>query len=104
MREQRLAAEISAAKRERDFYMERVDRAKAQEAKLARRQKVRAIPKLQLSHINTIPLLRIYLVAMRIREPLRLEMRKGQAHWMLLLRVENSRCASCGHMGRNGPK
>ena len=40
VREQKLAAEISAAKRERDFYMSRVDRAKGAEAK-AKRQKVR---------------------------------------------------------------
>ena len=33
-----MAAEISAAKRERDFYMSRVDRAKAEEAKDERRK------------------------------------------------------------------
>ncbi len=37
MREQRLAAELSAAKRERDFYLSRVDRAKAQDAMAKRR-------------------------------------------------------------------
>ena len=38
VREQKLANELSAAKRERDFYMTRVDRAKAEEAKEKRRK------------------------------------------------------------------
>jgi ESF2/ABP1 family protein len=38
VREQKLANEISAAKRERDFYMSRVDRAKAENAKEQRRR------------------------------------------------------------------
>ncbi len=37
VREQRLAAEISSAKRERDFYLSRVDRSKAMEAMRERR-------------------------------------------------------------------
>lgn len=41
VREQKLAAEISAAKRERDFYLSRVDKAKAVNAILARKRKVR---------------------------------------------------------------
>lgn len=41
VREQRLAAEISSAKRERDFYLSRVDRAKAVEA-IADRKAVKA--------------------------------------------------------------
>lgn len=40
IREQKMAAEISAAKKERDFYLSRVDRAKAQDARLARQTKV----------------------------------------------------------------
>lgn len=40
VREQRLAAEISAAKRERDFYLSRVDRAKAVAAQAERKRKV----------------------------------------------------------------
>ncbi|KAL4420731.1 hypothetical protein ABPG75_010387 [Micractinium tetrahymenae] len=39
VREQRLAAEISAAKRERDFYLSRVDKAKAVNAMLERKRK-----------------------------------------------------------------
>lgn len=39
VREQRLAAEISAAKRERDFYLSRVDKAKAVTAMLERKRK-----------------------------------------------------------------
>lgn len=43
IREQRLAAELGAATRERDFYLHQVDRAKAQDAMAARRaSKVRA--------------------------------------------------------------
>ena len=37
VREQKMATEISAAKRERDFYMTQVDRAKAETAKAERR-------------------------------------------------------------------
>ena len=40
MREQRLAAEISAAKRERDFYLSRVDKAKGVAAQQERKRKV----------------------------------------------------------------
>ncbi len=40
IREQRLAAEISAAKRERDFYLSRVDKAKAVAAQQERKRKV----------------------------------------------------------------
>ena len=40
VREQRLAAEISAAKRERDFYLSRVDKAKAVSAQQERKEKV----------------------------------------------------------------
>ena len=40
VREQKLAAEISAAKRERDFYLSRVDRAKAEAAQAERKRKV----------------------------------------------------------------
>lgn len=40
MREQKLAAEISAAKRERDFYMGQVDKAKGIEAIAERKRKV----------------------------------------------------------------
>ena len=40
VREQRLAAEISAAKRERDFYLSRVDKAKAVAAQQERKRKV----------------------------------------------------------------
>lgn len=39
VKEQRMAAEISAAKRERDFYLSRVDRAKALQAIAARKNK-----------------------------------------------------------------
>jgi len=38
VREQKLANELSAATRERDFYMSRVDRAKAEDAKEKRRK------------------------------------------------------------------
>ncbi len=38
VREQRLAAEISVAKRERDFYLSRVDKAKAADAMRQRKQ------------------------------------------------------------------
>ena len=41
VREQRLAAEIAAAKRERDFYLSRVDKAKAVAAQQERKRKVR---------------------------------------------------------------
>ncbi len=41
MREQRLATEISAAKRERDFYMSRVAKAKATSAQKDRKLKAR---------------------------------------------------------------
>lgn len=41
VREQKLAAEISAAKRERDFYMGQVDKAKGIEAMKERKRKVR---------------------------------------------------------------
>ena len=41
VREQKLAAEISAAKRERDFYMGQVDKAKGIEAMAERKRKVR---------------------------------------------------------------
>ena len=41
IREQKLAAEISAAKRERDFYMGQVDKAKCMEAMKERKRKVR---------------------------------------------------------------
>lgn len=40
IREQKLAAEISAAKRERDFYMGQVDKAKGIEAMKERKRKV----------------------------------------------------------------
>lgn len=40
VREQRLATEISAAKRERDFYLSRVDKAKAIAAQQERKRKV----------------------------------------------------------------
>lgn len=40
VREQKLAAEISAAKRERDFYMGQVDKAKGIEAMAERKRKV----------------------------------------------------------------
>ena len=40
VREQKLAAEVSAANKERDFYLSRVDRAKALEAQQARKRKV----------------------------------------------------------------
>ena len=40
VREQKLAAEISAAKRERDFYLSRVDRAKGAAAQAERKRKV----------------------------------------------------------------
>lgn len=40
IREQRLAAEISAAKRERDFYLSRVDKAKGVAAQQERKRKV----------------------------------------------------------------
>lgn len=39
IKEQKLAAEIAAAKRERDFYLSRVDKAKAVKAMAVRRQK-----------------------------------------------------------------
>ncbi len=39
VREQRLAAELAAAKRERDFYLSRVDRAKAEESMAQRAAK-----------------------------------------------------------------
>ena len=39
IKEQKLAAEIAAAKRERDFYLSRVDKAKAVKAMAERRQK-----------------------------------------------------------------
>ena len=39
VREQKLVAEISAAKRERDFYLSRVDQAKAEQAMSERRRK-----------------------------------------------------------------
>ncbi|EFN50823.1 hypothetical protein CHLNCDRAFT_11893, partial [Chlorella variabilis] len=39
VREQRLAAEVSAAKRERDFYLSRVDKAKAVTAMMERKRK-----------------------------------------------------------------
>ena len=42
VREQRLAAEISAAKRERDFYLSRVDKAKAVAAQQERKRKARS--------------------------------------------------------------
>ena len=42
MRDQKLAHEISAAKRERDFYMSRVDKAKGIAAQQERKRKVRA--------------------------------------------------------------
>jgi ESF2/ABP1 family protein len=38
VREQRMAQELAAAKRERDFYLSRVDRAKALDAMQQRRQ------------------------------------------------------------------
>ena len=40
VREQKLAAEVAAANKERDFYLSRVDRAKALEAQQARKRKV----------------------------------------------------------------
>lgn len=40
VREQKLAAEVSAAKRERDFYMGQVDKAKGMEAMAERKRKV----------------------------------------------------------------
>ena len=40
VREQKLAAEISAAKRERDFYMGQVDKAKGIQAMKERKRKV----------------------------------------------------------------
>lgn len=40
VREQKMAAEISAAKRERDFYMGQVDKAKGMEAMKERKRKV----------------------------------------------------------------
>lgn len=43
VREQRLATEISAAKRERDFYMSRVAKAKATSAQKERKLKARPI-------------------------------------------------------------
>jgi len=43
-----MANEISAAKRERDFYMSRVDRAKAEDAKEQRRRVTSTF------HLNTI--------------------------------------------------
>ena len=43
VREQKLAAEISAAKRERDFYMGQVDKAKGIEAMKERKRKVREL-------------------------------------------------------------
>ena len=43
VREQKLAAEISAAKRERDFYMGQVDKAKGIEAMKERKRKVRKL-------------------------------------------------------------
>jgi ESF2/ABP1 family protein len=39
VREQRLAAELSTAKRERDFYLSRIDKAKALDAMASRRQR-----------------------------------------------------------------
>jgi ribonucleotide monophosphatase NagD (HAD superfamily) len=48
VREQRLAAEISAAKRERDFYLSRVDKAKAIAAQQERKRKVWLIGTLHL--------------------------------------------------------
>ena len=42
VREQKLAAEISAATRERDFYLSRVDRAKGNAAIKARKDKLQA--------------------------------------------------------------
>ena len=42
IREQKLAAEVSAANKERDFYLSKVDRAKALEAQQARKRKVQA--------------------------------------------------------------
>ena len=41
IREQRLAAEVAAAKRERDFYLSRVDQAKAVEAIVERKKRKR---------------------------------------------------------------
>ena len=40
VREQRLAAEVSAAKRDRDFFLSRVDKAKGVAAQEARKRKV----------------------------------------------------------------
>ncbi len=40
VRDQKLGAEISAAKRERDFYLSRVDKAKGVAAMLERKRKV----------------------------------------------------------------
>lgn len=39
VREQKLAAELSAAKRERDFYLSRIDKAKAQQAMAKRKER-----------------------------------------------------------------
>ena len=44
VREQKQAAEISAAKKERDFYLARVDQSKALDAMEARKAAVRARP------------------------------------------------------------
>ena len=41
VREQRMAAEVSAAKRDRDFFLSRVDKAKGVAAQEARKRKVR---------------------------------------------------------------
>ena len=41
VREQRMAAEVSAAKRDRDFFLSRVDKAKGVAAQEARRRKAR---------------------------------------------------------------
>jgi hypothetical protein len=44
IREQKMANEIAAAKRERDFYLSRVDKAKGQEAQKQRKKKVISNP------------------------------------------------------------
>ena len=49
VRDQKLAHEISAAKRERDFYLSRVDKAKAISAQQERKRKVPAWPPLLLA-------------------------------------------------------
>jgi ESF2/ABP1 family protein len=43
VKDQRMAAEVSAAKRERDFYLSRVDKAKGVEAIIERRKRARSV-------------------------------------------------------------